>query len=342
MTNYSSIRRSKAVSRWLLIMVFLVIAMIILGGATRLTNSGLSITEWKPITGAIPPLSAAEWAAEFEKYKQIPEFAVEHSDMDLEGFRFIFFMEWAHRQLGRIIGLAYAVPLLYFFISKQLPTGKSFRFFVILILIGVQGGIGWWMVASGLVNDRVDVSQYRLATHLGMAFVILGFLYWTLKDQREGWSFQSDIPANPFHAFLLSFFVFLQIIFGAFVAGTHAGKAYNSWPMMDGDFIPSGYGAMEPYWKNFTENIATIQFNHRTLAYIILILAILYFFRVKSIPKLRRKTSMLLVLLGLQTGLGVWTLLNAAPLNLALAHQFLAVFVFLSAVNVWRSARLGF
>jgi len=316
--------------------------MIILGGATRLTNSGLSITEWKPITGAIPPLSDAQWLAEFEKYKQIPEFAAEHPDMELDGFRFIFFMEWAHRQLGRIIGLAYALPLMFFAFTKRLPRGKTFRFFVILLLIGIQGGIGWWMVASGLVNDRVDVSQYRLATHLGMAFVILGFLYWTLKDQREGWSFQSDIPAYPFYAFLLAVFVFLQIIFGAFVAGTHAGKAYNSWPLMDGDFVPSGYGSMQPFWKNFTENIAAIQFNHRTLAYIILILALIYFLRVKSIPKMRRKINMLLVLLIVQTGLGIWTLLSAAPLNLALVHQFLAVFVFLSTMNVWRSARLGF
>lgn len=342
MTNYSSIRRSKAVTRWLFIMVFLVIAMIVLGGATRLTNSGLSITEWKPVTGAIPPLSSADWMLEFEKYKQIPEFSAEHSDMTLDGFKFIYFMEWAHRQLGRLIGLVYALPFFYFLSTRRLPMGKSFRFFLILVMIGVQGGIGWWMVASGLTNDRVDVSQYRLATHLGMAFVILGLLYWTLKDQRAGWSFQSNIPSFPFHGFLIAFLVFVQIIAGAFVAGTHAGKAYNSWPLMDGDFVPSAYGSMQPFWKNFTENIAAIQFNHRTLAYIILALAILYWLRVRSIAKVSGKISMLLVLLFLQTALGVWTLLSAAPLNMALAHQFLAIFVFLAAMNVWRGARLGY
>jgi len=338
----SSLRPNKSVTTWLMVMIILVIGMIVLGGATRLTNSGLSITEWKPITGAIPPLSEADWMSEFEKYKQIPEFSAEHPDMTLKEFEFIYFMEWGHRQLGRIIGLVFMIPFLFFAVKRKLPKGRMLRFVAIMLLIGLQGAIGWWMVASGLTNDRVDVSQYRLATHLGMAFVILGLLYWTYKDQKDGWSYHMENPAYPFHAGMLALLVFLQIIAGAFVAGTHAGDTYNTWPMMDGDFVPRGYAAMEPFWRNLTENIPAIQFNHRFLAYLIVIVAVFYWMRVRSIPKLRGKSIMLLVLITAQVGLGIWTLLKVAPLGLSLAHQFTAIFVFIAAISVWRSARLGY
>ncbi len=342
MSSYSSMRPSKSVAVWLLIMVVLVMGMIVLGGATRLTNSGLSITEWRPISGALPPLSDAQWMSEFEKYKQIPEFMAEHSDMDLSGFKFIYFMEWAHRQLGRIIGLAYFVPLVYFWVKGRLPKGRKFRFVSILLLIGIQGAIGWWMVASGLTNDRVDVSQYRLATHLGMAFIILGLLYITYKDQRDGWSFTNEIPTAPKHAFILLFLLFWQIIAGAFMAGTQAGKTYNTWPMMDGQFFPEGYGILSPFWKNIFENIPAIQFNHRFLAYVLFALALIYMLRVKSIAKMRGKAIMFMVLLTAQIGLGIWTLLSIAPLSLSLAHQFLAILLFISCVSLWRSAKLGY
>ena len=172
---------------WLFVLMVLVIIMIAFGGATRLTNSGLSITEWRPITGALPPLSAAAWQAEFEKYKAIPEFLVEHADMEIEGFRFIYFMEWGHRQLGRLIGLVYFIPLIIFWRKRSLPDGRELRFVLLLFLIGLQGLIGWWMVSSGLVNDRVDVSQYRLATHLGLAFIILAIIHWTWRDACDDW-----------------------------------------------------------------------------------------------------------------------------------------------------------
>ncbi len=323
-------------------MIILVISMIVLGGATRLTNSGLSITEWRPISGAIPPLSQSDWISEFEKYKQIPEFLAEHPDMSLKEFEFIYFMEWGHRQLGRIIGLAFALPFFFFLLKRQLPKGRTFRFFVILLLIGIQGAIGWWMVASGLVNDRVDVSQYRLATHLGMAFIILGLLYWTYKDQKDGWSYHTERPAHPLLGFSLALLVFLQIIAGALVAGTHAGKTYNTWPLMDGNFVPEGYTALSPFWRNFGENIAAIQFNHRMLAYAVMLVAVIYWLRVRGIAKLKPRATMLLILIFVQAGLGIWTLLMAAPLKLALLHQFLAIFVFLGAIGVWRSARLGY
>lgn len=339
--NYS-MGSSRSVRLWLLVMVVLVAAMIVLGGATRLTNSGLSITEWRPITGALPPLSHAQWMSEFEKYKQIPEFAAEHPDMDLKGFEFIYFMEWSHRQLGRLIGLAYALPFFYFFFRKRLPFGHAKRFFAILLLIGVQGGIGWWMVASGLVNDRVDVSQYRLATHLGMAFIILGALYWLYRDQKENWPRRLHGVVLIKRTGLLALLVFIQIIAGAFVAGTHSGKSYNTWPLMDGDFIPTGYGVMSPFWKNLFENTAAIQFNHRTLAYIILAIAIWVFVSSRLInPRVGRVMSVFLVLLLVQILLGIWTLLMVAPLSLSLIHQFTSIFVFLVAIHVARLTRIN-
>lgn len=320
----------------------LVVAMIALGGATRLTNSGLSITEWKPITGALPPLSHEQWLAEFEKYKQIPEFSAEHPDMDVSSFKFIYFWEWSHRQLGRLIGLAYGLPFLWFLFRRKLPSGQSWRFFTILILIGLQGAIGWWMVASGLVNDRVDVSQYRLATHLGLAFLILAMLYWTWRHQKEGWDMRRQMPAGRRHTLFLTICVFIQIIFGAFVAGTHAGKTYNSWPLMDGRVVPEGYAMLSPFWKNFTENIAAIQFNHRTLAYIIAILGLSLIWRSRHLTHIRKAAQWAGLLILVQIGLGIWTLLAVAPLSLSLAHQFLAILVFLAALGCYRAARFTY
>ena len=245
--------RSRPVEFWLIFMIILVVAMIVVGGATRLTNSGLSITEWAPIRGALPPLSTEDWIAEFEKYKLIPEFEAEHPDMDLAGFKFIYFWEWSHRQLGRVIGLAYALPFFFFWARRRLKRGQEFKFFVIMLLIGIQGAIGWWMVSSGLTNDRVDVSQYRLATHLGIAFIILGALLWLWQNQRELWPRSALDKTYKNRTTLLALLVFLQILSGAFVAGLHAGKTYNSWPLMDGDIIPVGYNQLSPVWKNAFE-----------------------------------------------------------------------------------------
>ncbi len=339
--NFDS-RTQVSLGIWLAIMLVLVAAMIVLGGATRLTNSGLSITEWRPITGVLPPLNHEQWLSEFEKYKQIPEFVVEHPDMDLKGFEFIYFMEWSHRQLGRLIGLAYALPFFYFLIRRKLPFGHVKRFFAILILIGIQGGIGWWMVASGLSNDRVDVSPYRLATHLGMAFIILGALYWLWRDQKEGWPRRLRGVVLTKRTGFLAAIVYLQIILGAFVAGTHSGKSYNTWPLMDGDFIPNGYGVISPFWRNFFENTAAIQFNHRTLAYIILAIGLWVFITSRLInPRVGRVMGIFLVLLLVQVLLGIWTLLMVAPLSLSLAHQFTSIFVFLVAIHVARLTRIN-
>jgi len=319
------------VTAWLGFMVLLVIAMIVIGGATRLTNSGLSITEWSPIRGALPPMSSEAWLAEFEKYKQIPEFEAEHPDMDINGFRFIYFWEWAHRQLGRIIGLAFAVPFLILAIRKRLPTGRGLVLFSVLVLIGLQGAIGWWMVHSGLQDGMVSVSQYRLATHLGMAFIILAILLWLFLDSLRDWQRDRGQGVGVMTPALLGV-VYLQIIAGAFVAGTDSGKTYNTWPLMDGRFVPSGYWFQSPAWRNLFENSAAIQFNHRMLAYVILIIFTALVVKFRRNIELRAPFVILGLLLCWQVILGIWTLLAVAPLNLALLHQFSSVLVFIATV----------
>ena len=342
MSSMSSLRTDRTVSRWLLLMIVLVIGMIVLGGATRLTNSGLSMTEWNIVSGIIPPMNDAEWLAEFAKYQKIPEFLAEHPDMTVEGFKNIFFWEWAHRVYGRIIGLAFAIPFLYFWAKGRLQRGGVVRLVLTGILIGVQGLIGKYMVESGFVENRVDVSPYRLAAHLGTAFVILGLLYWLWKDQKEGWSFRSEPAAFSKHAAFIAILVFLQIVAGAFVAGIHAGRKFNDWPMMNGQFFPQGYQDLTPGWRNLFENAAATQFNHRILAYTLVVVVALYWIRVRRFRKIRTKATMLMILLAAQIGLGIWALMMVVPLHLALAHQFLAIFVFISAIGLWRGAKLGY
>ena len=333
--DYNKAYPSRALPLWLGFMCALVTAMIVVGGATRLTNSGLSITEWKPITGAIPPLSLGEWALEFEKYKQIPEFSAEHPDMDLEGFKFIYFWEWAHRQLGRFIGLAFALPFFVLLARKKLPKGRKLLFWGILLLIGLQGAIGWWMVSSGLQDDRVNVSQYRLAVHLGMAFIILGLLFSLWLDSLKLWPIK-DTQNLRTSAQAMLVLIYVQIIAGAFVAGTKAGYSYNSWPAMDGGFVPSGYFSQSPAWRNVFENVAAIQFNHRVLAYLILAGAVALVWRACKTAQSAgtvRLSVVLLFMIVWQVALGIWTLLKVAPLDLSLAHQASSIAVFL--VSIW-------
>ena len=337
MSSYAATRAPRWIPGWLLLMVGLVVAMIVVGGATRLTNSGLSITEWAPIRGALPPLSEAQWVSEFEKYKQIPEFEAEHPDMDMAGFRFIYFWEWAHRQLGRVIGLVWAVPFLVLLFRRRLPKGRALAYTAVLLLIGMQGAIGWWMVYSGLQEGMVAVSQYRLATHLGMAFIILGLLFWLWLDARgkreSGGGFGVLAP-------VLLVTTYLQIVAGAFVAGTNSGKTYNTWPLMDGEVVPDGYLMQEPALRNVFENPAAIQFNHRTLAYILLAVFAIAAWRWRKRAAMRAPLVLLGIVLTWQVALGIWTLLAVAPLNLALLHQFSSIWVFLGAVWLLHRARL--
>ncbi|HUS95338.1 MAG TPA: COX15/CtaA family protein [Hyphomicrobiaceae bacterium] len=325
---------------WLIFVALLVIAMVAVGGATRLTDSGLSITEWQPILGAIPPLSDSDWQTAFEKYKQIPEYLEVNKGMSLAAFKAIFWWEWAHRFLGRFIGIAFALPLLWFWLRSSIPEGYGKWFLGLLLLGALQGFVGWYMVRSGLV-DRIDVSQYRLALHLCLAFAILGLLVWYIAALgRENRAiYLRNIPqASWLLALVLVGLVFAQVALGAFVAGTKAGLTYNTWPLMDGDLVPDGLFALRPWYANFAENHLTIQFNHRIMAYALIVLSVVHLIRLRSAddPHVRRSAWLLAVLIVAQAGLGIWTLLaahGAIPVVLGVAHQTTAALVF--AVAVW-------
>ena len=330
----------RGVRVWLVIVAILVVAMIAVGGATRLTDSGLSITEWQPIVGAIPPLSQADWQDAFEKYKQIPEYREVNQTMDLAGFKVIFWWEWAHRFLGRLIGLTFAVPLAWFWMRGQIPPTYRLRLLMLLGLGGLQGFIGWYMVQSGL-SDRVDVSQYRLALHLCMAFLILALLVWTVVDlaPRPDQIYFTELPtAARMTAAVIAVLVLCQVALGAFVAGTKAGLVYTTWPLMDGQLVPDGLFGMTPWYVSMFEDHLTIQFNHRMVAYVLVVVAALHAARLWSADNERVAwTALLLALLMLmQAGLGIWTLIAVngfIPITLGIGHQTLAAIVF--AVSIW-------
>lgn len=331
----------RMVQAWLATVAALVLLMIIVGGATRLTDSGLSITEWQPILGAIPPLTEAHWLEALEKYRQIPEYQLVNKGMSLDEFKVIYWWEWGHRFLGRIIGLAFALPLAFFAWRGMLRPGALPKYLGVLALGGVQGAIGWYMVSSGLV-DRVDVSHYRLALHLSVAFLILALLVWLAMDLREK-SATLRIPSLPRNAeslaALIVLIVFAQVALGAFVAGLKAGLAYNTWPLMNGQVVPDDLFALSPWLINFVENATTVQFNHRLVAYIVVALGLWHCATLlRTIPSGEIRTSALLLATGLlaQTALGVITLLHAVPIGLGIAHQGFAAIVLAIAVrHLW-------
>ncbi|MEO1608415.1 MAG: COX15/CtaA family protein [Pseudomonadota bacterium] len=322
-----------ALRAWLLIIAALIIAMIAVGGATRLTDSGLSITEWQPILGVIPPLNAADWQLAFDKYKQIPEYSQVNLGMSLAEFKFIFWWEWAHRFLGRLIGLAFAGPLLFFWLNDMIPRGYRMRLLALLALGGLQGFIGWYMVQSGL-SERVDVSQYRLALHLCMAFLILGLVVWTWADlSKDKVIYLKNLPAAAGTiALTLTGLLFLQVALGAFVAGTKAGLVYNTWPLMDGQLLPAGLYASGTWFESIFEDHLTIQFNHRIMAYILVILAIMHGARLIWIDndRVKHTAHLLAILMIAQAALGIWTLIaaeGAIPIGLGIIHQTMAAIV---------------
>ena len=333
MTDITSkqISARPAVRWWLYFIAALVFAMVIVGGATRLTDSGLSITEWKPLLGAIPPLGQADWLAAFEKYKTIPEYEHINKGMSLAQFQFIYWWEWSHRFLGRFIGVAFAVPMIFFWATGRLEAKLKPRVFVLFILGGLQGGLGWYMVKSGLV-DRVDVSQYRLAAHLTLATVIYAAILWVVY----GIGHLKRRPLNATYGLLATSICLLilgQIALGGFVAGLDAGQGYNTWPLMDGAFIPDGLGIMNPWWKNLFENAMTVQFNHRMVAYILLVLIMIHAGRQMAGECKAGSSAMVLMLFGLaQVGLGVATLLAHVPISLGLAHQAGALLLLTAAI----------
>jgi cytochrome c oxidase assembly protein subunit 15 len=330
---------------WLLCVAALVFIMVLVGGATRLTDSGLSITEWKPVTGAIPPLSEADWLSELEKYRQIPEYQQINKGMSLQEFQFIYWWEWGHRFLGRLIGLAFVVPLVFFFVRGTLGRKDMPKMIFLLALGGLQGCIGWWMVASGLV-ERVDVSQYRLGVHLTLAAVIFSALIWVALDYKTSFHqhhpAQAEAPAEAqyFGVFMLFWaWTLLQIFSGALVAGLDAGLTYTTWPLMDGAFIPaaSKLFVIDPWWLNLGDNPLTVQFIHRMNAYALWIGLSLFCLSVwlKSAPSsIRMMALLLLALVSLQALIGIVTLLMQVPLSLALVHQA-GAFVILGAVTVF-------
>ncbi len=324
----------KAVARWLLILFKLVVLMIVVGGLTRLTDSGLSITEWKPITGSIPPLNEADWLSEFEKYKKIPEYTLQNAGMTLQEFKTIYWWEWGHRQLGRLVGLVWAVGFFFFLATKRIPKGWTLRLLGVGALGGLQGAIGWWMVSSGLEGRMVDVASYRLATHLGLAFVILAVLIWYvwLLKREEMDLFQARRQADARLGMIgkvLLGLVFAQIILGALVAGIDAGRGYIDWPMMNGEFLPSESFDYEPFWTNFFENPALVQFNHRMLGYIVLAFAVFAWLqsRASALVSVRKSFKWVLFFTIGQMILGIFTVLYAAPWSIAIVHQLGAVAV---------------
>ena len=333
--------RSRAVALWLFAVALLVFAMVVVGGATRLTDSGLSITEWKPVTGAIPPLSDAAWAAEFEKYRRIPEYRYVNAGMTLEAFKTIYWWEWAHRFLGRVIGLVFFLPFLFFLLTRRMPKRLVPRAWLLLALGALQGAVGWWMVSSGL-SERVDVAPERLTTHLGLALILLALLVWTAL---EAWTGPRRRPGErrwfgP--ALLLTGLTFVQILLGGLVAGNDAGRVFTDFPLMGGELVPEGYGA-GTLWRTIAHDAASVQLHHRLGAYVLLIAAWLLAFAVwrgRASAPLKAAAAAVALLVTAQFALGVATLVNAVPLTLGILHQAGAALV-LAAVTVllWRARR---
>lgn len=339
--DIGSAQTPRSVDAWLWAVAALILVMIGVGGATRLTGSGLSITEWQPIMGAIPPLSEAAWQEAFAKYKLIPQYTQVNKGMALAEFKAIFWWEWGHRFLGRLIGLAFALPLAWFWWRGAIGRTLARRLVALLALGALQGFMGWYMVMSGL-SERTSVSQYRLALHLGLAILILGLIVWTAlelvaaRTPDRGVRLATLSSAQRRMAGWLVALVFVQILLGAFVAGLRAGFTYNTWPLMDGQLVPAGLLSMSPWYANAFENIATVQFNHRIAAYLLTALALWHAFKLSQIADdgwITGSAWTLALAILAQAALGIWTLLAVVPLSLGIAHQVGAALVF--SIAVW-------
>jgi cytochrome c oxidase assembly protein subunit 15 len=328
----------KAVGAWLLVVAAMIVAMVIVGGLTRLTGSGLSITEWKPVSGVIPPLSETAWQQEFTLYKAIPQYQFENRGMTLSQFKGIFWWEWAHRLLGRLIGFVFFVPFVWFAWKGAIGRKDIPRMALLFALGGLQGFIGWWMVQSGL-ETRLSVSQYRLAIHLGTAIILLGAILWTalgyLRARNEAVRVPDVLRKG---AAVFAGLVYVQLLLGALVAGLHAGLIYNTWPSMDGRVFPEGAFFHQPWWINFFDNPGLAQFDHRIGAYIVAISAgwLWWQGRKAGLTGLARRSSMaVLHTTLLQVALGIATLLMQAPIHLSATHQLVATLLF--CVAVWHA-----
>ena len=330
----------RATASWLLLCCALVFLMVIIGGITRLTQSGLSIVEWQPVAGVLPPMNDAQWDELFAKYQKTPEYQQRNAGMDVAGFKKIFWWEYVHRLLGRVIGVVFLVPFLWFLVKGRLDEDVAWKLGGIFVLGALQGGLGWFMVMSGLVSEpRVD--SLRLAAHLGLAFVIYGAMLWVAMDlvKRERFANTDTVRGTSGGMVAL---VFLQVLAGALVAGIHAGKAFNTFPLMDGHFIPPDIALLEPWWMNFAYNMATVQFTHRIIAVLVVVMALALWFEVRRDlpnPRARFWSTLLVLMVIVQFGLGVATVLAGVPVNLGVLHQAGALAVFTMAIGLRHALR---
>jgi cytochrome c oxidase assembly protein subunit 15 len=335
---------ARPVAIWLLVCCALLLAMVVVGGVTRLTHSGLSITEWQPIVGTLPPMSEDDWRIAFEKYQATPEYLQVNRGMSLGAFKQIFWWEYFHRLLGRAIGVAFLLPYLWFLARRRIPKGYGLPLFAIFALGGLQGALGWYMVASGLVDDP-RVSPLRLTAHLALAVAIFGAMLWVALSLLRLQAANADTARRGLRrfAFVVCALVYAMILAGGLVAGTRAGFAYNSFPLMNDRFAPPELFALEPWYLNFVTNVATIQFDHRLLAWILVLAIPLYWWRTRvaasAAKRARRAADLLLAALVAQFALGVATLLLVVPLPLAAAHQAGAVLLFAAALYAAHSLR---
>jgi cytochrome c oxidase assembly protein subunit 15 len=323
----------KQIANWLLLCAAVILGMILLGAVTRLTHSGLSMVEWKPLVGIIPPLSEQAWLEMFEKYKQYPEYQKVNLGMSLEGFKYIFMYEYLHRVLGRLIGMLYFFPFVYFAIKGRIRAGLMPRLILLFFMGGFQGLLGWYMVKSGLVNDP-RVSQYRLTAHLGVAVAIYAYMLWLAFDLHSPRKTAGSTSPYARYSLLLVGLVYLMILTGGLVAGTRAGFAYSTWPLMGNSFIPAGLYSGSPAWLSAFEDITTIQFNHRMFAYLLLVLIgsfTVMVYRSAAVKRLRGGVIILLFALLAQVGLGISTLIFHVPVSVAAGHQ-LGAMVLLTAM----------
>lgn len=330
----------RAIRAWLVVLFALVALIIVVGGLTRLTDSGLSITEWKPVTGALPPLNAGTWAAEFEKYQAIPEYQLQNIGMSLSEFKAIYWWEWGHRQLGRVIGLVWAVGFVFFWATKRIPTGWTGRLAGIGVLGGLQGAIGWWMVSSGLSGGRLDVASYRLAVHLGLGFVILGLITWfVLQLSRREADLMQARRSREARLFGMStglmHFALLQILLGALVAGIDAGRGFTDWPLMAGQLFPPDAFDLSPWWRNFFEDDGLVQFMHRISGYLLAVFAVVVWRRSRASGNTatRRAFNWMLWMLLVQIGLGIASVMYSSPWHIAIIHQLGAVLFWVLVIH---------
>ncbi|ALH79043.1 COX15/CtaA family protein [Sphingopyxis macrogoltabida] len=338
---HPSVPRPAALARWLWAVALLVIAVVAVGGITRLTESGLSITEWKPVSGVLPPLTEAGWIAEFEKYKQIPEYKEINAGMSLAAFKGIFFWEWLHRILGRLVGMALLVPLAFFAWRRAIPAGYGWRLFGLAALVGLQGAIGWWMVASGLV-DRTDVSHFRLALHLLTALFLLAALVWTARDfALMAHDRAATRPPLTRMAGVVIAVLFFQLLLGAWVAGLNAGYVASSWPSMNGHFVPEGIDWSHGAWFAFTNDPFLIHFIHRWWSWVAA-LALLLLARSLSRRGARTEPTLLVAVVAAQMTLGILTVVTGMSMWIAVLHQVTgAVLVAVTAASLHRLGRSG-